>query len=74
MEYITVQTRSLLSGKLNEMVLFVDQDALELWLEAPPGKKRFIQDEFPHLSDDEREFLVTGSTLEEWDEAFGDDT
>ena len=54
------------------MVLFVDQDALERWLEAPPGEKRFIQDEFPHLSDDEREFLLTGSTPEEWERYFGE--
>ena len=73
MEHKTVQTRSLLSGQLNEMVLFVDQDALERWLEAPPGEKRFIQDEFPHLSDDEREFLLTGSTPEEWERYFGED-
>ena len=73
MEHITVQTRSRLTGKLNEMVLFVDQDALERWLETPPGERRFVQDEFPHLSDDEREFLLTGSTPDEWDEAFAED-
>ena len=73
MEHITIQTRSLLSGQLNEMVLFVDQDALERWLEARPGQKRFIQDEFPHLSDDEREFLLTGSTPDEWERYFGEE-
>ena len=29
-----------------------------------------IQRMFPHLSDDDREFLLTGITPEEWDEAF----
>lgn len=28
-----------------------------------------IQDAFPHLSEDDREFIMTGMTPEEWDEA-----
>jgi hypothetical protein len=31
----------------------------------------FVQDEFPHLSADDREFLLTGITPEEWVAAFG---
>ncbi len=30
-----------------------------------------IQNVFPHLSADDREFIMTGVTPEEWDEAFG---
>ena len=30
-----------------------------------------IQDAMPHLSDDDREFLLTGITKEEWDSMFG---
>lgn len=30
----------------------------------------FIQDAFPQLSKDHREFILTGATPEEWDEAF----
>jgi hypothetical protein len=33
---------------------------------------RHIQDVFPHLSADDREFLISGTTPEEWDELFGD--
>jgi hypothetical protein len=29
-----------------------------------------IQEAFPHLTPDEREFILTGITEEEWDEAF----
>ena len=29
-----------------------------------------IQDIFPHLTDDEREFIKTGITAEEWDNMF----
>ena len=32
-----------------------------------------IQDAFPNLSDDDREFYMTGITKEEWDKAFGDE-
>jgi hypothetical protein len=32
-----------------------------------------IQDAMPHLSADDREFLMTGITPEEWDETFGSD-
>jgi hypothetical protein len=32
-----------------------------------------IQDAFPMLSADEREFIKTGITPEEWEEMFGED-
>ena len=32
-----------------------------------------IQDAAPHLSDTDREFLMTGITAEEWTAAFGSD-
>jgi hypothetical protein len=32
----------------------------------------FIQDAFPSLSADDREFLISGTTPEEWDDLFGD--
>jgi len=32
-----------------------------------------IQKAMPHLSDSEREFIISGSTDDEWDEAFPDD-
>jgi len=31
------------------------------------------QNAFPHLSADEREFIMTGVTAEEWDDEMGDD-
>ena len=33
---------------------------------------RLIQNIFPHLTPDEREFLMTGTTPGEWDELFGE--
>ena len=32
-----------------------------------------VQDAFPKLDDDTREFMLTGLSPEEWDELFGDD-
>lgn len=32
-----------------------------------------IQNVFPNLTDDQREFMISGSTPEEWDEAFGEE-
>ena len=32
-----------------------------------------VQDAFPHLSPDEREFIITGMTKEEWDDIFRDE-
>jgi hypothetical protein len=32
-----------------------------------------IQDAFPGLNSDQREFIQTGITIEEWDEIFGEE-
>jgi hypothetical protein len=37
------------------------------------GRAGLIQDEFPELTADQREFILTGTTKEEWDAVFGDD-
>lgn len=36
------------------------------------GELGYVRDAFPLLSAEDREFLVTGVTPEEWDELFGD--
>lgn len=74
MEHVTVSKRSVLSGKLNVMVICVDPNALERWLASPREERLFLRDEFPHLSADEREFLLSGSTPDEWNKYFGIDT
>jgi hypothetical protein len=35
------------------------------------AKGALLQDAFPHLSPDDREFIKTGITAEEWDSLFG---
>ncbi|QGH74760.1 hypothetical protein DSS3PM1_00084 [Bacteriophage DSS3_PM1] len=57
-----VQRRSPFSGKMNTMTLRFDAGSLEAWLRG----EMLIQDAFPHLNADEREFIKTGITAEEW--------
>jgi hypothetical protein len=52
------------SGKINEMVLDVSADQMERYWASNEN----IQDVFPNLTAEEREFILTGITPEEWDE------
>jgi hypothetical protein len=63
-----VRRTSPFSGEVNEVDLDVTEGQLRDW-EAGG----LIQEVFPHLTDDEREFIMTGITPEEWKEAFGED-
>lgn len=60
-----VMKRSIFSGKIHEMDLPITLDQLDRW-----NSGELIQNVFTNLSDDEREFLMTGITPEEWDEVF----
>ena len=57
------------TGSVNTMLINVTEQQLAHY--ADSGK--CIQDALPHLSADEREFLMTGITPAEWNELFGDD-
>jgi len=61
-----IARKSPLTGKTNTMDLDIIEYHLTLWKE---GKN--IQDAMPHLSPDEREFLITGYTAEDWKSIFG---
>lgn len=58
----------MLSGKERTMDLPITNEQI-----AKFEAGALIQDAFPHLTDSQREFYLTGSTDDEWDEAFGDD-
>jgi len=60
-----VKRKSILSGKLNEMELDITQDQLDRFMEG----KELIQNILPNLNGTEREFLISGMTGEEWDQA-----
>ena len=63
-----IKRESMLSGIIHEMDLPVTNEQLAQWLGGA-----LVQDVFPHLNADQREFLMTGIMPDEWDGAFGDD-
>ena len=54
------------SGNTNSMEIEVTLEQLSSW----QVDGILIQDAMPHLTPDEREFIKTGITPEEWDSAF----
>lgn len=55
---------SMITGKENTREINITQGELDRW-NSPRGRP--IQNEFPHLDSNDREFLITGTTPEEWD-------
>lgn len=61
--------RSLYSGCIHTLELPITEEELKAWQESG----QMIQQFFPQLTDDEREFILSGMTPEEWEEAFPED-
>lgn len=61
-----IEKRSMFTGKVHVMDLDVTHEQIARWQGG-----ELIQRVFPHLSPDEREFLMTGVTPAEWEAAFG---
>lgn len=57
---------SQLTGKTRTLEIDITPDELNRWASG-----ELIQNVVPHLSPNDREFIITGNTPEEWDEAFG---
>ena len=55
-----------ISGNINTMELPIRQGQIEYW----QASSELVQNVFPHLNADEREFLMTGIMPEEWGQAF----
>ena len=64
--FVKVHKESLISGKMNSMVLPTRQGELEHWEESCLR----VIDAFPHFDENQREFLLTGTTPDEWDDLF----
>lgn len=60
--------RSELTGRVNQMELPVTPEQIREWQTS----RTLIQNAFPQLTPDQREFLLTGSTQQEWDDLFKD--
>ena len=61
-----ITKKSMFSGQAHTMDLPVTRAQLDRWQGG-----ELIQDVFPFLSRSEREFIVTGTTQDEWDHEFG---
>ncbi len=59
----------MISGIKRTQSIGITEEQLKRW-EAGEG---LIQDIMPNISEDEREFILSGSTPEEWDETFKED-
>lgn len=57
-----ITRKSLFSGEVRTRELDITQEQLDEWSNCA-----LVQNVFPHLSADDREFLITGMTPEEWD-------
>lgn len=57
----------MLSGARNAREIPVTQEQLDAW-----NSGVLIQNAMPNLSADDREFIKTGITPEEWEDLFGD--
>lgn len=63
---------SLYSGKTHQMELPIDKETFDICYSSWKYKRMLIQDAFPMLTDDHREFILTGITPQEWAEMFPD--
>ena len=63
-----ITRKSLISGNINSMSLPITEEQYNAWEQGT-----LVQDAMPHLSPDEREFVMSGITPEEWAETFGEE-
>ena len=66
---LSVTKPSMLSGLENTMVLDITFEQYDAWRDGT-----LIQDAMPNLTPDEREFLITGITSEEWDNEYKEES
>ena len=63
-----ITKKSPISGNFNTLDLPVTEAQFAAWRAGA-----YIQDAFPHLSADHREFILSGITPQEWDDIFGEE-
>ena len=63
-----ITRKSLISGNINTMSLPITEEQYNAWEQGT-----LVQDAMPHLTPDEREFVMSGITPEEWAETFGEE-
>ncbi len=60
-----ITKRSMATGVVHTLDIDITQEQLDAWKDGA-----CIQDVAPHLSAADREFIISGTTQEEWDELF----
>lgn len=69
---MTISIKSQITGKENKMTLPISLGTFRnCWEDYDNGA--LVQNAFPMLSKEQREFLMTGMTQEEWDATFPDE-
>jgi len=63
--FVEIERTSPLTGKINYMVVETTQDQIDEW--NNPNRTMLIQDIFHDLTDIEREFIMTGYSIEDWE-------
>lgn len=70
---VLVSRVSTITGMAHVRELDITIEQLNAWQNASGNDpNRFAQNAFPNLPAEDREFLISGITLEEWTEFFGD--
>ena len=70
MDTVTITRTSPISGNMNEMTFNISQHEYDTAYAAWQAGM-YIQDAFPTLDADQREFIKTGITPDEWNSLFG---
>lgn len=72
----TVHNQSIATGEVHAMDMDLTPEHAKLYELYGAGFYRhlpgLIQDNLSYLTDEQREFLMTGITPEEWEDAFGE--
>ena len=63
-----IQRESMFTGEINQMMLNITPEELYAWKTGT-----VIQEAMPRLNADEREFVMTGITPEEWNFHLGEE-
>ena len=66
-EHLDVTNTSNYSGREHTIRIKITPSQFTLWCSGA-----LIQEAFPELTPDEREFIISGITKEEWNELFGE--
>lgn len=70
-----VTRTSIISGKTSTREINIDPRHMQAWDDAPPERRPLIQHAagMASLSEDDREFILSGITPDEWASVFGEE-